>query len=98
MSCIRPPAAVTHLSRLDRRALLGDLVRDEGHVAPLLVQDHGELPVQLLDLQVDLGLAFKHLTDLPVVHALKQVLDWEREEEGSSAKSTKPSILKCVGA
>lgn len=64
-----------HLSQLDRRALLGDLVGDDGDVSPLLVQDHGELPVQLFDLQVDPVLAFKHLADLPVVHALVQVLN-----------------------
>lgn len=64
-----------HLSRLDRGALLGDLVGDDGDVSPLFVQDHGELPVQLFDLQVDPVLAFKDLADLPVVHALVQVLN-----------------------
>jgi len=55
---------------------LGDLVGDDGHVSPLLVQDHGQLPVELLDLQVDAVLALEHLPDLPVVHALVLLLHW----------------------
>lgn len=68
-------SGIAHLSRLDGRRFLGDLIGDDRNVSPLLVQDHCELPVQLFDLQVDPVLAFKHLTDLPVVHALVQVLN-----------------------
>lgn len=64
-----------HLSRLGVGPLLEDVGGEDGNVPPLLVQDHGELPVELFDLQVDPVLALKHLTDLPVTHALVQVLD-----------------------
>lgn len=66
-----------YLSRRGARCLLRDLVSDDGNVSPLFVQDHGELPVQLFDLQVDLILAFKHLADLTITHALVQVLNWK---------------------
>lgn len=77
ISCTEPNSRQrhAHLSRLSVRPLLGDVVRDNRNISPLLVQDHSELPVELFDLQVDPVLAFKHLTDLPVIHALIQVLN-----------------------
>lgn len=78
------PSHVTgfaHLPGLDARPLLADLVRDDGHVPPLLVQDHGELTVELFDLHVDAVLALEHLTDLSVVHALVQVFDLKEEQK-----------------
>lgn len=65
----------SHLCRLGVGPLLGDLVGDDGHVSPLLVQDHSELPVELFDLQVDPVLTLKHLTDLLVIHRLIDVLN-----------------------
>lgn len=67
-----------YLSRGGARCLLHNLVGDNRNVSPLLIQDHGELPVQLFDLQVDLVLAFKHLADLPITHTLVQVLNWRQ--------------------
>lgn len=66
---------LSHLSGPGIRPLLGHFVCDDGDVSPLLIQYHGELSVELLDFQMDPVLAFKHLADLPVIHALIQILD-----------------------
>lgn len=72
-------ALQTYLSWRGACGPLGHLVGDDRNVPPLLIQDHGELPVQLFDLQVDLVLAFKHLADLPITGGLIQVLHWDRD-------------------
>ncbi|TNN85291.1 hypothetical protein EYF80_004313 [Liparis tanakae] len=49
------------------------------------ITDHGELPVQLFDLQVDLVLALKHLADLPESKKIPTPFHW------SAAPYTGPS-------
>lgn len=72
-----PPSSTWHkaeqrlyLSRLPGGPCpsLGDLLSQGRDVSSLLIQNHVELSVQLLDLKVDAVLAFEDLSQLTVSH------------------------------
>lgn len=84
-----------HLSWRGACCLLHHLVGDDRNVSPLLIQDHGELPVQLFDLQVDLVLAFKHLTDLPITGGLIQVLNLRQRQLESRSNLQNIQVCSC---
>lgn len=52
----------------------GNLLCQRRHVSPLFIENHIQLPVKLLDLQMNAILSFKHLSQLPIPYALKDVI------------------------
>ncbi|KAG9354121.1 hypothetical protein JZ751_012245 [Albula glossodonta] len=87
-----------YLSRLSFGPPLGDLICHHGYIAPLLIQDHGQLSVELLDLQMDPVLSLEHLTDLPLSGAIgySSPEDWIRGPKTllcSSAMSLRMSAI-----
>lgn len=65
-----------YLPRLSRGSCSspGDLLCQGRDVPPLFIKNHIQLPVQLLDLQMNTILSFKHLSQLPIAYALEDVI------------------------